>query len=381
MTVPASHPRDQRDHRDEANQQSATHGGLRLKLLLSRESFHLDVDLELPSRGITVLFGPSGSGKTTLLRCVAGLERPQGTIAIGSRIWLESATNLVLPTWSRDLGVVFQEASLFEHLNVRDNLLYGVRRARKAGSERALAEALELLGIAHLLNRDTFSLSGGERQRVAIARALATQPGLLLLDEPLASLDIARRQEILPWLERLHRQLSIPVLYVTHSMEELARLADHVVLLSEGQVRMHGPVEEVLCDPAFASIAGGEAGAMLRGVVTGADEEFHLSRIDVDGDTLWTKRHDQPTGESIRMHVHANHVSLSLEKPTGSSIQNCLPGTVESISDDLHPGQVIIRVRCTRQFVLARVTRRALTELGLAAGKPVWLHIKSAALA
>ena len=383
MTPPASQP--QRTPPQctphDTNQLSETRNGLRLKLSLSREGFRLDVDLALPSSGVTVLFGPSGSGKTTLLRCVAGLEQAQGYIAIGSQEWLDSTRDLVLPTWSRDLGYVFQEASLFEHLDVRDNLLYGIRRARKPGSEQALADALDLLGIAHLLNRDVVSLSGGERQRVAIARALATQPGVLLLDEPLASLDIARRQEILPWLERLHRRLSIPVLYVTHNMDELARLADHVVLLAEGQVSLHGPVEDVLCNPVFAAAAGGEAGAMLRGVVAGVDDEFHLIRIDVDGDTLWMRRHDLPQGASIRMHVHANQVSLALDRPTGSSIQNCLHGTVESISDDAHPGQAIVRMRCTRQLVLARVTRRALRDLKIAAGSPVWLQIKSAALA
>ncbi len=369
------------DNRHDTNHQSETLDALRLRLSLAREGFCLDIDLALPSSGITVLFGPSGSGKTTLLRCVAGLEQPRGYIAIGSRIWLDSESGQMLPTWSRDLGYVFQEASLFEHLDVRDNLLYGVRRSRKPGSEQALADALDLLGIAHLLDRDVVSLSGGERQRIAIARALATQPGVLLLDEPLASLDIARRQEILPWLERLHLELRIPVLYVTHSMDELARLADHVVLLSEGRVRVHGPVEDVLCNPVFAAAAGGEAGAMLRGVVTAVDEEFHLLRIDVDGDTLWMKQHNLPAGSSVRMHVHANHVSLARDKPTNSSIQNCLHGLVESISDDAHPGQAIVRVRCTRQLLLARVTRRALTELELAAGSPVWLQIKSAALA
>jgi molybdate transport system ATP-binding protein len=378
MTQPARLPQ---GNPHDANRLNETADGLRLELSLSRGNFQLDIRLALPSSGVTVLFGPSGSGKTTLLRCVAGLEQAHGRIAIGNQLWLDSASGRILPTWLRDLGVVFQEASLFEHMNVRDNLRYGLRRTRKQGGEKALADAVDLLGIGHLFERDSSSLSGGERQRVAIARALATQPGILLLDEPLASLDIARRQEILPWLERLHGELRIPVLYVTHSMDELTRLADHVVLISEGRVRMHGPVDVVLCDPLFAAAAGGEAGAMLRGVVTGVDEEFHLTRIDIDGDTLWVKQHDLPAGSPIRLHVHANHVSLGLHKPIDSSVQNCLLGTVESISDDVHPGQAIVRVRCTRQLLLARVTRRALMELKLTAGHAVWLQIKSAALA
>jgi molybdate transport system ATP-binding protein len=378
MTQPARLPQ---GNPHDANRLNETADGLRLELSLSRGNFQLDIRLALPSSGVTVLFGPSGSGKTTLLRCVAGLEQAHGRIAIGNQLWLDSASGRILPTWLRDLGVVFQEASLFEHMNVRDNLRYGLRRTRKQGGEKALADAVDLLGIGHLFERDSSSLSGGERQRVAIARALATQPGILLLDEPLASLDIARRQEILPWLERLHGELRIPVLYVTHSMDELTRLADHVVLISEGRVRMHGPVDVVLCDPLFAAAAGGEAGAMLRGVVTGVDEEFHLTRIDIDGDTLWVKKHDLPAGSPIRLHVHANHVSLGLHKPIDSSVQNCLLGTVESISDDVHPGQAIVRVRCTRQLLLARVTRRALMELKLTAGHAVWLQIKSAALA
>ena len=187
---------------------------LRLTLSLNRPDFSLELDLALPGEGITVLFGPSGSGKTTVLRCVAGLERAKGCVTVGQHVWQDDSAAQWLPTWKRDLGYVFQEASLFEHLSVRDNLSYGIKRTGKSGGAAALKAATELLGIGHLADRDTSSLSGGERQRVAIARALATQPKLLLLDEPLASLDIARRQEIMPWLERLHTELSIPVLYV-----------------------------------------------------------------------------------------------------------------------------------------------------------------------
>jgi molybdate transport system ATP-binding protein len=228
---------------------------IQLRLSLARGSFALCVDIEVPAQGITVFFGPSGSGKTTLLRCVAGLERPQGRIAIGAEVWQDSSTQVFTPTWARDLGYVFQEASLFEHMDVKANLSFGVKRIAKPAAKQALDSAITLLGIEHLLNRPTQGLSGGERQRVAIARALATQPKILLLDEPLASLDLARRQEILPWLESLHKELKIPVLYVTHSMQELTQLADHVVLLNQGAVQLHGPLATVFANPEFAAIA------------------------------------------------------------------------------------------------------------------------------
>ena len=232
-----------------------TESQIQLNLSLTRDGFAFNIALELPARGVTVFFGPSGSGKTTLLRCVAGLEQATGKVIIGDDIWQDSSNRVFEPTWARDLGYVFQEASLFEHMNVRENLNFGIKRVRKPGAKKALGFAIELLGIAHLLNRAIQGLSGGERQRVAIARALATQPRILLLDEPLASLDIARRQEILPWLENLHKELEIPVLYVTHSMQELTQLADHVVLLNNGAAQLHGPLAEIFSNPEFAATA------------------------------------------------------------------------------------------------------------------------------
>ena len=236
--------------------------GLSLQLLLGRPDFVLDVSLALPDHGITVLFGPSGSGKTTLLRCVAGLERAEGRIALGDTLWQDTTQAVMVPAHQRDLGYVFQEASLFDHMDVWANLSFGVKRAKKPGLTQALGDAIELLGIGHLRHRPVYSLSGGERQRVAIARALAMQPQILLLDEPLASLDFARRQEILPWLEQMHKELEIPVLYVTHSLHELKRLADHVVLLSNGSVQAQGNVPAVLGHPTFIEIFGSEIDAL-----------------------------------------------------------------------------------------------------------------------
>ncbi len=359
----------------------ANPAALELQLHLERPDFSLDVQAELPAQGVTVLFGPSGSGKTTLLRCVAGLEQARGRVRIGQMLWQDSEQKIEIPTWKRDLGYVFQEASLFEHMTVQANLNYGVKRVRKSGSRQALESAIELLGIGHLLTRKPHSLSGGERQRVAIARALATQPGLLLLDEPLASLDIARRKEILPWLERLHRQLHIPVLYVTHAMDELTRLADHVVLMNNGQATLSGQVAQVLSDPRFAMTMGGEAGAVLDGTVAGHDTSFHLTQIRIHETLFQVRQCTLPPGSAVRLHIHANDVSLALTEPFDSSIQNRLQGTIEGIHDDMHPASCLVAVRHHDQHVLARVTRKAIAELQLQPGKSVWAQIKAVALA
>lgn len=216
------------------------------QLKLTRTAgFSLDVAFDIPEDGVTALFGPSGCGKTTVLRCIAGLEKARGRVVVAGRVWQDDAAGIFVPTYARRLGYVFQEASLFDHLNVRQNLEYGMKRIRDADAAERLAHAVELLGIGHLLERRTNELSGGERQRCAIARSLAVKPTILLMDEPLASLDNARRREILPWLEKLRKDLSIPILYVTHSEEEVERLADRVVMLSQGRKTAEGPVKDV----------------------------------------------------------------------------------------------------------------------------------------
>lgn len=255
--------------------------GLHIKLALPRPEFELSVDLELPETGISVLFGPSGSGKTTLLRCVAGLETSaQGLVRLGTQVWQDDPAGIRLPVWRRDLGYVFQEASLFEHLDVRRNLEYGLRRAAPPGGTTALDAAVDLLGIQPLLTRTVARLSGGERQRVAIARALATQPSLLLLDEPMAALDFARRQEILPWLERLRDELKIPMLYVTHSADEVARLADQLVVLDSGHVQAAGPVAEVLSSVESPVVVGEDVGTLVNARIVERDAAWHLVRAE-----------------------------------------------------------------------------------------------------
>jgi molybdate transport system ATP-binding protein len=346
-----------------------------------REGFRLAVDLALPATGITVLFGASGSGKTTLLRCVAGLERaPQGLVRIGSQVWQDDEARIFLPTWRRPLGYVFQEASLFEHLTVKGNLHFGLKRTGSRDDGQVLDAAIRLLGIDKLLDRLPAGLSGGERQRVAIARALATQPRLLLLDEPLAALDHARKQEILPWLERLRDELSTPMLYVTHSADELARLADHLVVLDQGRVTAEGPAASVLAAISSPVLAGDEIGALLAGRVVERDTRWHLSRVAFDGGSLWLRDSGLPLGHLVRLRVLARDVSMAVEEPRGTSIQNHLPCTIESSAPDVHPSQVLVRVRVGASTLVARITGRSFDALGLQPGKSAWLQVKSVAL-
>ena len=354
---------------------------LSIRLKLARKDFALDVDLVLPPHGITVLFGPSGSGKTSLLRCVAGLERPaQGLIRLGHEVWQDDSKGIFRPPWKRDLGYVFQEASLFDHLDVQQNLAYGLQRSATPGSADALARAIGLLGIGHLMHRKNAHLSGGERQRVAIARALATQPRLLLLDEPLAALDLARRHEVLPWLEALRDELRLPMLYITHSSEELMRLADHVVVLDAGLVRACGSAQEVLSTVPSPVIVGDEAGVLLLGTVVERDARWHLAKVAFDGGAMWVRDSAMPLGQAVRLRVLARDVSLALQETQDSSIQNRIHGCIESIADDTHPSQALVRIRCGTAALVARVTKRALSALNLTQGAAVWAQIKSVAV-
>jgi molybdate transport system ATP-binding protein len=351
------------------------------RIRLNRADFALDVDLKLPGQGITVLFGVSGSGKTSLLRCVAGLERTPGAlISIAGETWQDDDAGVYLPTWQRPLGYVFQEASLFEHLSVRGNLQFGLKRAKGALDSTALTVAINLLGIAALLERTTTQLSGGERQRVAIARALATQPRLLLLDEPLAAIDHARRQDILPWLERLRDELKIPMLYVTHSSDEVARLADTLVVLDAGKVKACGPVAHVLAGLDMPVVLGDDAGALLSATVEERDERWQLAQLKFNGGNLWVRDTGLPLGRQVRVRLLARDVSITLDKPTHTSIQNLLPCVVQAIGPDAHVSQTLIQLLCGESVLLARVTSRAVDELQLVPGKQVWAQVKSVAL-
>lgn len=352
-----------------------------IRLSLSRSEFALEVDLSLPARGISVLFGPSGSGKTSLLRCVAGLERPSHAfVQIGDAVWQDDAKKIFVPTWRRPLGYVFQEASLFEHLDVEGNLRYGQLRSGTRNDSMALHAVVDLLGIGALMKRRCQTLSGGERQRVAIARALATQPRLLLLDEPLASLDHARRQDILPWLERLRDELAIPMLYVTHAADEVARLADTLVLLERGRVLACGAASEVLSSIDTPVVLGDDAGALLEGTVQAFDARWHLMQVGFTGGSLWLRQSDLQAGQRVRLRVLARDVSLATEKPVRSSIQNLLSCQVQAIMTDAHPSQVLVQLRCGDTLLLSRITARAAESLELAVGQTVWAQVKTVAL-
>lgn len=351
--------------------------GIQARFLLSRAGFMLDVDLDLPGRGITALFGPSGSGKTTLLRCIAGLERaPQGLLRVHGDIWQDERH--WVPTHQRALGYVFQEASLFAHLTVMGNLRYGMQRVSEMQGV-SLAQAIELLGIGHLLDRRPDRLSGGERQRVAIARALAVSPRLLLMDEPLAALDQKRRQEILPYLERLQSELATPIVYVSHAIDEVARLADHLVLLEAGQVVASGATDALLTRLDLPLAHGDAASALLIATVLGHNPEDQLTSARFSGGLLSVPMQAASIGQSLRIRVQARDVSLTLEKQTGTSILNILPATVTALSPD-SPGQVMVALDAAGCSLLARVTTRSAHTLGLAPGLALYAQIKGVAI-
>jgi molybdate transport system ATP-binding protein len=352
------------------------------RLQLPRRGFTLDVTLNLPARGVTALFGPSGCGKTTLLRALAGLERPAGRVALGAEVWQDDAAGRFVPTHRRAIGYVIQEAALFPHLDVRHNLAYGLKRIAPGERRIALDQVVELLGIGHLLERRPDTLSGGERQRVAIARALATSPTLLLMDEPLAALDAKRKAEVLPYLDRLHADLGIPVVYVSHSIDEVARLADHLVIMEAGRVLADGPLPDMLARLDLPVAFGDAAGVVLDAVVGERDTQWQLARLDVDGEAcrLWSRDAGLPVGRRVRLRVLARDVSLTRTPQTGTSIGNQLRGTVEAIADDDHPALALVRVRIGAVPVVARLTRRSAHALALAVGMPVWAQVKTVAL-
>lgn len=350
---------------------------LEARFAIDYPGFRLETDLRLPGQGVSALFGPSGSGKTTLLRCIAGLERARGgRLAVNGDIW-QDGTRFV-PVHRRPIGYVFQDARLFPHLSVRGNLDYGRKRVRAAMETGALDRAVELLGIGHLLERMPDRLSGGERQRVAMARALAMSPRLLLMDEPLAALDVTRKQEILPYLERLHDELAIPLVYVSHAVEEVIRLADHLVVLENGRVLASGPLAE-LTDRLTPADAGA-AESVVSATVIGHDDADHLTRLALAGSELLVPRRDLPTGRKLRVRIRARDVSLALSAAPDTSILNILPATVV----DWHAqadGQVMVRLDLDGTPLLALVTTRSMRTLALAPGRRVFAQVKGLALA
>ncbi|UUC93056.1 MULTISPECIES: molybdenum ABC transporter ATP-binding protein [Comamonas] len=350
------------------------------QLRLSRPDFALDVDLQLPGQGVTALFGPSGCGKTSCLRSLAGLERAQGRVTVNQTVWQDDASRQWLPTHQRALGYVFQEASLFAHLSVQRNIDYGLRRTPQERRKVSKERAVELLGIAHLMDRMPATLSGGERQRVAIARALATSPEVLLMDEPLAALDAQRKAEVLPYLEQLQRHLRIPVIYVSHSMDEVARLAQHMVLLGAGKVLAQGSVPELLSSLDLPLAHGDVASSVVHATVHDHDATDHLSTLIFDGGRLQlVMARPRELGSQVPLRVQARDVSLSLLRPEGSSILNILPVQVLGLRED-GPGQVMVSLQAGDTRLLARITQHSAKALQLKTGMPVYAQIKGMAL-
>jgi molybdate transport system ATP-binding protein len=358
----------------------------------AKAGFHLDVNVTLPGQGVTALSGVSGSGKTTLLRCIAGLEHaPDGYLSVNGDVWQDSSKSIFIPTHQRAIGYVFQEASLFPHLSVQRNLDYGIKRAAKRpGSQPSSAtqslwqQTLNMLGIDHLLTRMPTHLSGGERQRVAIARALLTQPKVLLMDEPLAALDAARRQEILPYLEKLHEECALPILYVSHQADEIARLADHVVQIDQGRVLASASAAEINTRLDLPNAFTDDASSILAATVAMIDERYHLLKLEFAGGSIWvpqrTNGNPLAIGKQVRLQIQARDISIALSEHADASIQNRVRATIAQIADGVHPAQVVLRLTVGESTLLARITRRSFDELGLQVGMQVWAQIKSAGL-
>ncbi len=342
------------------------------------DNFTLDVDLDLPSSGISALFGPSGCGKTTLLRAIAGLEyRPNNQLFINNEAWQQQTK--FIPTHQRPLGYVFQEARLFDHLSVLKNVQYGLKRIPENKRTISLEQAIELLGIEHLLQRKPEHLSGGELQRVAIARALAVSPKLLLMDEPLTGLDKAGKDEILPYLESLHNELEIPVIFVSHVLEEISRLADHLVLMETGRVLASGPINEMLTQADLMLAHQHDAEAIIHATVAEHDEQYHLTYLDFSGGRITVTHKNLPIGNQVRLRIAARDVSITLQPQSATSILNIFPAVI----DDIIPqgkAQVTVRLLIKETVILARLTQKSAAELALAPNKEVYVQAKSIAL-
>ena len=345
---------------------------------IAQGEFLLDVDLEIPSAGVTALYGPSGCGKTTLLRAISGLAHdPGGYLRVGEKVWQDGSR--FVPAHERSVGYVFQESSLFAHLDVRRNLEYGLKRVPPANRRVVMEQAVELLEIGKLLDRGTDQLSGGERQRVAIARALMVSPEILLMDEPLSALDMKRKQEIMPYLESLHDELNIPVLYVSHVSDEVARLADQLVLMEQGRNLAVGPIGEMLTRTDLTLAMGPDAEAIIEARVVDHEEQFHLTVVEFGGGRITVPRADLPVGYEVRLRIQARDVSLTLERQTGTSILNIFPAEVDKVVED-NPAQMVVRLIAGGVPLLSRVTRKSVSVLKLAPGHKVFAQVKSVAL-
>lgn len=347
------------------------------KIKVQLESFMLDANFSIPDRGITVVFGPSGSGKTTLLRAIAGLEKSdKGFLKIGDSVWQKGED--FLATHKRQIGYVFQDAALFDHLDVKGNLNFVIKRA--IGLKEDFIESIHnLLEIKTLLNRKTTQLSGGERQRVAIARALLTNPKILLLDEPLSALDLKRKNEILPYLDSIHNDLEIPILYVTHSQDEMSRLADHLLLIEDGNIVGSGPVNDMLTRFDMPLSHGGDAVSIIEAEVLKRDSEFNLMHLDFLGGQFIVPDNSFPVQTKVRIRVVARDVSLTKSKQVDTSILNIFPAMVQEIVNE-GEAQVMVRLQIKDTILLACITRKSSYKLRLEKGSEVFVQVKSVAI-
>lgn len=360
-------------------------------------SFHLakafpDFKLKVSfsaNEGVTALFGPSGSGKTTLLNCLAGLEQPdKGYISLNGHILFDHKNGVDVPAEKRQIGYVFQDARLFPHLTVQQNLLFGVPYVKDHDQWAKTDEVIHLLGLQSLLDRLPHNLSGGEKQRVAIGRALLSCPRILLMDEPLSNLDPARRLEIMPYIRKIRDEYNIPIVYVTHNVDELVRLADKVVLLNQGSVAAEGSIEDVLNDHALQSYLrpGGpsdtdpELSTILNGQLASHDLEGGVSIIDIGGDEIFVPRVHIDRNEPVRLRIKARDVALALEKPVDVSVLNCLACTIVDIEDN-RTGRIDIALQTEHKRPLwASITRRSFLMMDLKPEQTVWALVKSVAL-
>lgn len=347
---------------------------------LTLGSFALNAKLKLPASGITVISGPSGSGKTLLLRCMAGLERPEfGYCKVNETIWQDSAKGYFLASYQRPLGYVFQEACLFPHLSVQQNIDYGRKRNKSAKSKKSSQAIIDLLNIGHLLARKPEKLSGGEKQRVAIARALAVQPKLLLMDEPLAALDQAHKQEILPYLRALQRELQLPIFYVTHSPQEVTQLADHLVLLEQGCVLASDTLQTVLTRLDLPLAQSQRASSVITAEVSSYDHEFLLLQLKFSGGILSVPHPELPHGNERRVRIYARDLSLSLAKPSSITTENSFQAAVVGLVNTAS-GYTTVSLRVGNDLVLAQLTRKAASLLDLKQGQLLLAEIKNAAI-
>jgi molybdate transport system ATP-binding protein len=352
---------------------------LQLSVIKRWAGFKLRAQLEAPTPGVVALFGPSGCGKTTLINIISGLLQPdEGRVQLDGVTLTDTRERIRVPVERRRIGYVFQDARLFPHLGVLANLRYGMRRAPRGARSIGIDEVIALLGLESLLGRRPYQLSGGERQRVALGRALLSQPRLLLLDEPLAALDAARREEVLPYLESLRDKLSIPMVLVSHQLDEVLRLATHVALMQAGEIVTSGTLSAISLQPEFRAIVGPEAvGAVLDGIVTRVDTTDGMADVQVGQGTLHISVPGTQVGARMRIQLLARDIILATEPPRGLSVRNAVEGLIAELSDDV--GQaILVKVDIgAGASVLARVTRKAMQALGLTAGMTVWVLVKA----